>query len=153
MTFDAIDVKILEILQENARVSISELSKCVNLSISAVSERLKKLEGSRVIEQYTAILSEPAMNKNLSALILISLDSPNQTEEFLKLVSECDEILSCYSITGEYDYSLFAATEDTASLEILMNKIKSIHNVKRTQTNVVLSKTKVRHSVKPVANR
>ncbi len=153
MTFDAIDVKILEILQENARVSISELSKRVNLSISAVSERLKKLEGSRVIEQYTAILSEPAMNKNLSALILISLDSPNQTEEFLKLVSECDEILSCYSITGEYDYSLFAATEDTASLEILMNKIKSIHNVKRTQTNVVLSKTKVRHSVKPVANR
>ena len=57
MALDTIDVKILEVLQENARVSISELSKQVNLSLSAVSERLKKLESSSIIEQYRKQLS------------------------------------------------------------------------------------------------
>ena len=58
---DIIDVKILEVLQDNARVSISELSKKVNLSLSAVSERLKKLENSNIIESYTAILDAKLM--------------------------------------------------------------------------------------------
>ena len=56
MTLDSIDAKILEVLQENARVSISELSKRINLSLSAVSERLKKLEQSGIIDwQYEIV--------------------------------------------------------------------------------------------------
>ena len=62
---DIIDVKILEVLQANSRVSISELSKKVNLSLSAVSERLKKLESSNVIEKYTVILNSQALDKEV----------------------------------------------------------------------------------------
>ena len=60
---DIIDVRILEVLQDNARVSISELSRRVNLSLSAVSERLKKLENSNIIESYTAILDAKRMGR------------------------------------------------------------------------------------------
>ncbi|MBR0114191.1 MAG: Lrp/AsnC family transcriptional regulator, partial [Firmicutes bacterium] len=78
---DSIDVKILEVLQENARVSISELSKRVNLSLSAVSERLKKLEASGIILQYTTILNPEILNKHLTAIMMICLENPSQPEE------------------------------------------------------------------------
>ena len=66
---DVTDVKILELLQENSRVSISEISKKVNMSLSAVSERLKKLESTDIIEKYTVILNPQYLGKELSVLM------------------------------------------------------------------------------------
>lgn len=153
MSLDIIDVKILEVLQVNARVSISELSKQVNLSLSAVSERLKKLENSNIVKQYTAILNAVAMEKELSVIMMISLETPAQTEEFNNFVAQAEEILECHYITGEYDYVLKITTRNTASLERLMNRIKSISCIKHTQTNVILSSVKQLYSVAPVASK
>ncbi len=150
---DIIDVKILEVLQANSRVSISELSKKVNLSLSAVSERLKKLESSNVIEKYTVILNSQALDKELSVIMNISLENPHQTSEFLNFVRTEDEILECHYVTGEYDYVLKITTRNTATLENLMNRIKGISGIKRTQTNVVLSSVKHLYSVSPSPNK
>ena len=150
---DLIDIKILEVLQDNARVSISDLSKKVNLSLSAVSERLKKLESSNVIEKYTVILNSQALDKELSVIMNISLENPHQTSEFLNFVRTEDEILECHYVTGEYDYVLKITTRNTATLENLMNRIKGISGIKRTQTNVVLSSVKHLYSVSPTPNK
>ena len=150
---DIIDVKILEVLQANSRVSISELSKKVNSSLSAVSERLKKLESSNVIEKYTVILNSQALDKELSVIMNISLENPHQTSEFLNFVRTEDEILECHYVTGEYDYVLKITTRNTATLENLMNRIKGISGIKRTQTNVVLSSVKHLYSVSPTPNK
>ena len=150
---DIIDVKILEVLQSNSRVAISELSKKVNLSLSAVSERLKKLESSNVIEKYTVILNSQALDKELSVIMNISLENPHQTSEFLNFVRTEDEILECHYVTGEYDYVLKITTRNTATLEHLMNRIKGISGIKRTQTNVVLSSVKHLYSVSPSPNK
>lgn len=146
---DTIDKKILEVLQSNSRVSISELSKKVNLSLSAVSERLKKLENSDIISKYTVILDPKHLGKDLSVMINISLDTPNQTETFLNFVKQENEILECHYITGEYDYMLKVTTTNTQTLETIMNKIKSFPGIKRTQTNVILSTPKQMYSVSP----
>ena len=153
MALDTIDVRILEVLQENARVSISELSKQVNLSLSAVSERLKKLENSNIIEQYTTVLNPSAMEKDLSAIMMISMEDPSDTAEFRRLVQELDEILECHYITGTYDYVLKITTKNMATLELLMNKIKSIKSIKHTETNVIFSTIKNKHSVVPIATK
>lgn len=153
MALDTIDVKILEVLQENARVSISELSKQVNLSLSAVSERLKKLENSNIIEQYTTVLNSSAMEKDLTVIMMLSLEDPSNTGEFNRLIESQDEVLECHYITGEYDYVLKITTKNTSTLEQLMNKIKSIESIKRTQTNVILSTFKNKHSVAPIATK
>ena len=153
MALDTIDVRILEVLQENARVSISELSKQVNLSLSAVSERLKKLENSNIIEQYTTVLNPSAMEKDLSAIMMISMEDPSDTGEFRRLVQELDEILECHYITGTYDYVLKITTKNMATLELLMNKIKSIKSIKHTETNVIFSTVKNKHSVVPIATK
>ena len=150
---DIIDVKILEVLQANSRVSISELSKKVNLSLSAVSERLKKLESSNVIEKYTVILNSQALDKELSVIMNISLENPHMTSDFLNFVCTEDEILECHYVTGEYDYVLKITTRNTATLELLMNRIKGISGIKRTQTNVVLSSVKHMYSVSPTPNK
>ena len=153
MALDTIDVRILEVLQDNARVSISELSKQVNLSLSAVSERLKKLENSNIIEQYTTVLNPAAMETELSAIMMISMEDPSDTPEFRRLVQELDEILECHYITGTYDYVLKITTKNMASLEALMNKIKSIKSIKHTETNVIFSTIKNKHSVVPIATK
>ena len=150
---DIIDVKILEVLQANSRVSISELSKKVNLSLSAVSERLKRLESSNVIEKYTVILNSQALDKELSVIMNISLENPHMTSDFLNFVRTEDEILECHYVTGEYDYVLKITTRNTATLELLMNRIKGISGIKRTQTNVVLSSVKHMYSVSPTPNK
>ena len=153
MALDTIDVRILEVLQDNARVSISELSKQVNLSLSAVSERLKKLENSNIIEQYTTVLNPSAMEKDLSAIMMISMEDPSDTAEFRRLVQDQDEILECHYITGTYDYVLKITTKNMATLELLMNKIKSIKSIKHTETNVIFSTIKNKHSVVPIATK
>lgn len=151
MTIDSIDVKILEALQANGRISISDLSKKVNLSLSAVSERLKKLETTNIIEQYTAIISPQAMEKDLSVLMFVSLESTTGTavKELQLFVDNADEILECHHITGEYDYALKITTKNTETLEKLMSTIKSISGVRHCQTNVILSSSKKRYSVTP----
>ena len=146
---DLIDIKILEVLQENARISISDLSKKVNLSLSAVSERLKKLENSKIISKYTVILEPKLMGKDLSVIISIGLESTSDTQSFLDFVQSEPEILECHYITGEYDYMLKVTTTNTHTLEMIMNRIKSFNGIKRTQTNVILSTTKLHHSVSP----
>lgn len=150
---DMIDVKILEVLQENSRVSISELSKRVNLSLSAVSERLKKLEASDIINAYTIILDPRLLGKELSVYISIGLESASQTREFLDFVQDEPEILECHYITGEYDYLLKVTTANTQTLEMIMTKIKSFSGIKRTQTNVILSTMKLKHSVPPAVQK
>ncbi len=153
MTLDSIDVKILEVLQKNARVSISELSKQVNLSLSAVSERLKKLEASSIIEQYTTIINPSSMEKELSVLMLVSLENTSEVNDVLEFVKGVDDILECHHITGEYDYALKITTKNTETLEQLMRSIKSLKGVRHCQTNVILSSSKNRYSIKQIEGK
>jgi len=153
MALDSIDAKILEVLQENARVSISVLSKRINLSLSAVSERLKKLESSGVIDRYTTVLDPKMMNKTLEALMMVSVDGSGDMKDLLKLVNNSDEILECYFIAGACDYILKIATENTDTLAALVVKVKAIKGVKNTETNVVLNRIKQEYSVAPVVSK
>lgn len=149
---DITDVKILELLQENSRISISEISKKVNMSLSAVSERLKKLESTDIIEKYTVILNPQYLGKELSVLMNLCLEQSRGVDEFNEFIKSEPEILECHYITGEYDVSLKIVTRNTATLEKLMNRIKTYPGIKRSQTNVILSSLKNKCSVSPNVN-
>lgn len=146
---DDIDIKILKSLQINARVTISDLSNDIGMSMPAISERLKKLEASGVIEQYCAILNPQLLNKQLMALMFVSLENPRFSDSFAEFVKEETEIQECYYIAGDFDYSLKIITETTLSLERLLNRIKTQPGVQKTKTTVVLSVITSRPSVTP----
>ena len=136
---DDIDRKILKKLQENARITISDLSSEIALSMPAISERLKKLEASGVIKQYTTILDPALLNKHLMALMFLRFDNPKHGDQFTCLVKDEPEIKECYYITGDFDYSLKILTENTRTLEKLLTRIKNAPGVVNTQTIVILS--------------
>ena len=136
---DDIDKKILRLLQKNARITISDLSSEIALSMPAISERLKKLEASGVIKQYAAILDPALLNKHLMAQIFIRLEKPLYCDAFTDFVKQENEIQECFYITGDFDYSLKIVTENTRTLELLLTRIKNHPGVIKTQTIVILS--------------
>jgi len=146
---DNIDIKILKLLQQNARVTASEISNRINLSIPAVSDRLKKLDATGIIEKYTVILSAKKLNKRLMVIMFVSLESPKFIDTFVNIIQIDNEIVECHYLAGDYDYALKIITESTASLEKILNRIKSIPGVQKTKTNVSLSTIKNNYSIIP----
>lgn len=146
---DDIDVKILRLLQQNARKTISDLSAEIGMSMPAISERLKKLENAGVIEKYCAILSPSKLNKELTALMFVGLESPRYSDSFTEFIKGESDIQECLYITGEFDYSLKVITHNTHTLEALLNRIKTHHGIARTKTVVALSVVTSRPSIQP----
>ena len=146
---DDIDKKILKLLSANARATLSELAGEIALSLPAISERLKKLEASGVIRQYTTILDPAKLNKHLMALMFLRFDNPKHGDRFAELSKAEPEIKECYYITGDFDYSLKILTENTGTLEKLLTRIKNAPGVVKTQTIVILSTITDSPSVQP----
>ncbi len=146
---DDLDVKMIKLLQQNARVTASDIADNVKLSVPAVSERLKKLETSGVIKQYTAIVNPEYFDKTLMAIVFISLDRPRFADAFAEFVKSQDDILECHYLAGDFDYALKVATENTSTLQVLLNHIKSVQGVQKTRTTVILSSAKNNYSVIP----
>lgn len=146
---DNIDIRIIRLLQENARITASEIAGKINLSVPAVSERLKKLEASGVIRQYTTILDPQHFDKSLSAIVFITLERPKFSDIFAEFVKKQNDILECHYLAGDFDYALKIVTENTATLQELLNRIKSVQGVQKTRTVVILSTAKNNYSIIP----
>lgn len=146
---DKIDLEILTCLKENARMKASDISKRINLSVSAVIERIKKLETNGIIEKYTITLNQKHLGNDLIALMEVSLEHPKYFDVFAEMVRETESIQSCYYLTGEYDFMLKIFTDSSVSLEKLHRKVKSVEGVQSTRTHFVLTSVKSNSSVIP----
>ncbi len=139
---DALDNKILNILQNNGRTKRNQIADEVGLSIPSVSERMKKLEENRIIEGYYARLNKKAFGYDLMAYILVMMDTSKHYKTLLDKVNQIPEILECHSVLGEGSHLLKAITKNTESLEKLLGEIQSWSGVTGTKTTFVLSTIK-----------
>ncbi len=146
---DQIDVKILKCLQADARENASLISEKVGMSVSAVIERIRKMESSGLIERHTTIINNQKAGKDVSAILQVALEHPKYNDDFRVVVQEIREVLECCFVTGEFDYLMKVVTDNTESLERLLNTIKSIPGVQRTLTSVVMSAVKFQPSISP----
>ena len=109
VVLDKIDLKILQVLQENGRLSNVELSERVALSPSPCLRRLKQLEDNGIIRRYAALLSPVSLGLGLQVMIRVTTDKSAQARsEFEGAVRTWSEVLSCFALTGESDYLLHA---------------------------------------------
>ncbi len=145
---DLTDVKIINALIDNSRINASEISDLVGLSVSAVIERIKKLETSGIVKKYTVILDNKTLGKDVTALIMVSLEHPKYNESFIKAMIENESVSECHYLAGDFDYQLKIATSNTLRLERLLNEVKSIPGVSKTKTMVILSTLKNEYSNK-----
>ena len=140
--FDALDIKILNILQKNGRTKRNQIAEEVGLSIPSVSERLKKLEESGMIGGYFARLNRKSFGYDIMAYILVMMESSKHYKTMINKVEHIPEILECHSVLGEGSHLLKAVTKNTGALEKLLGEIQSWPGVTATRTTFVLSTIK-----------
>ncbi|HET9951118.1 MAG TPA: Lrp/AsnC family transcriptional regulator [Candidatus Eisenbacteria bacterium] len=140
---DAIDRKILSLLQDNAKMAQAEVAKEVGLTAPSVNERIRKLERAGYIRGYVALLDEKKLGHDITAFVEVFVEHPKFEESFIEAVSVHDEVLECHHITGEFSLLLKVRVPDmTAFRRLLIEKLNSLRGVRQTRTVMVLATAK-----------
>ncbi|QMT32193.1 Lrp/AsnC family transcriptional regulator [Alysiella filiformis] len=144
LTLDKTDLKILQALQENGRLSNVELSERVALSPSPCLRRLKQLEESGIIMRYAALLSPQAVGLDLQVFISVAINkAPNAREEFAHAVGNWSPVLACYALTGETDYLLHAFFTDMQHFtHFVLDELLSHECVRDAKSSFVMKSVK-----------
>jgi Lrp/AsnC family transcriptional regulator, leucine-responsive regulatory protein len=147
---DEKDLAILKLLQENARITIKEISAKVHLSTTPVHERIKRMEDSGVIKQYATLVDHTKVKKGLMVICYVSLKqhSKNAGDKFIKTIRELNEVIECYNISGEFDFMLKVVCEDmNAYYDFHVNKLSQIENMGHVQSVFVMGIIKETHQL------
>ena len=132
MELDAIDKKLLMLLQKDSKVTTKRLSVQLNLSTTAVYERIKKMERVGIVKKYMAVLDKEKVGKGFTVLCHVKLvqHSHEYLTKFEKDVVGLDEIVECFNVSGEYDYILKVVVKDMKAYRAFINeKINQITGI------------------------
>ena len=142
---DAIDRKILGVLQADSRTTMQDLADQVGLSISPCHRRVKLLEQRGVITRYMALVDQKSLGLHVSVFISIKLvrQKEEDLERFAKAISGWEEVLECYLMTGNRDYLLRVVAADLASYEtFLKTKLTRLDGIASIESSFALSQVK-----------
>ncbi|OIQ29046.1 MAG: AsnC family transcriptional regulator [Bacteroidetes bacterium MedPE-SWsnd-G2] len=145
MKFDATDRSLLKLLQNDSKQTTKELSLKLNLSVTAVYERIKKMEKSGVISKYVALVSKENVDKNFVAFCHIKLTQHSQeyVVKFEKEVATLEEVLECYHLSGDYDYLLKVLVSDMEAFrEFMVTKLTTISHIGSTHSMFMINEVK-----------
>ena len=142
---DAIDRKILSVLQSDSRVTMQELAERVNLSASPCHRRVKLMEESGVISRYIALVDQKALGLRVSVFVSIKLERQREEDldRFAKAISGWEEVLECYLMTGTQDYLLRVVAPDLDAYEVfLKRKLTRLDGIASIQSSFALQQVK-----------
>ena len=142
---DAIDKKLLRLLQQDTKKTTKELSMVLNLSVTAVYERIKKLEREGVISKYVAILDRNKVEKAFVVFCHIKLIQ--HTKDFVTIfeseVVKLDEVLECFHVSGDYDYILKVHVKDMDEYrEFMVTKLTGLKHIGSTHSSFMIGEVK-----------
>ena len=139
---DAIDRKILELLQANSNITNAQLALEVGLSPAPTLERVKKLETQGVIKSYHAVVDMASVGLGVCTFVTVSLKGHNKDNiaKFIKAISHIPEVVECHHVTGQADFILKVVAPDIPAYQNLMlEKVTNIEVVDNMQSTVILS--------------
>ncbi|WP_299557169.1 Lrp/AsnC family transcriptional regulator [Seonamhaeicola sp.] len=145
MVFDATDKKLLGYLQQDSKQTNKELSNKLNLSVTAVYERIKKLEKEGFIDGYIALVNKDKVQKNFIVFCHVKLiqHSQDYVFSFEREVAKLNEVLECYHLSGDYDYLLKVLVKDMAAFrEFMVKKLTTINHIGSTHSMFVINEVK-----------
>ena len=147
---DKNDLAILKLLQENARITVKEISEKVHLSTTPVHERIKRLEQNGVIRQYATLVDHAKVKKGLMVICYVSLKEHNKNAalKFIKAINHLNEVTECYNISGEFDFMLKVVEENMDSYyDFHVNRLSQIENMGNVQSVFVMGVIKQTHQL------
>ncbi|QNJ99042.1 Lrp/AsnC family transcriptional regulator [Constantimarinum furrinae] len=145
MKLDATDKKLLAYLQKDCKQTNKELGHKLDLSVTAVYERIKKLERQGTIQNYVALLNYKNVNSGFVVFCQIKLiqHTKEYLTQFEKEVAKLDEVLECYHISGEYDYLLKVVVKDMEEFRSFMvTKLTTLRHIGSTQSSFTINEVK-----------
>ncbi len=145
MKLDDTDKKLLKLLQTDSKQTTKELSSKLNLSVTAVYERIKKLEREEIIDKYVVLLNGSKIDKSFVVFCQIKLQQ--QTKEYIlgfeKEVIKFNEILECFNVSGDYDYLLKIVVQDMEEYrDFLVNKLSTLHQISSKHSTFMIGEVK-----------
>jgi Lrp/AsnC family leucine-responsive transcriptional regulator len=132
---DRIGLRILSVLQDNARMPLSKIGKKIGLSAPAVAERMRKLEEAGIITGYHAGIAPDAIGRSVCAFIHLTTE-PKNYKAVIALAEKVPQITACHHISGDASFIIRVQLEDVPALESLVERLSPFG---RTQTTIVLS--------------
>ena len=150
IALDSKDLAILALLQQNARITVKEISDQMHLSTTPVHERIKRMEATGVIRQYATLLDHTKVKKGLMVICYVSLKehSKNAGVKFIETIQVLNEVIECYSISGEFDFMLKVVCEDmNAYYDFHVNQLSQIENMGHVQSVFVMGIIKQTHQL------
>jgi len=138
INLDEISYKILAILQENARISFTEIGKEINLTSSSVAERVKKLEELGIIKKYTVQLNEEKMGFSITAIMLVSFAGvfTKQEKDIVDILSKYYQVIDCVRITGRNDFLIKIIVQSMDEFKIINDEVAKFGQV---ETSLVVT--------------
>lgn len=147
---DKKDLAILKLLEQNARITVKEISSKIHLSTTPVHERIKRMEEEGVIKQYATLIEGAKVNKALTVICYVSIrqHGKNAGVKFIKAIQAMNEVIECFSISGEFDFMLKVVCADMNTYyDFHVNKLSEIENVGQVQSVFVMGVIKDTHQL------
>jgi Lrp/AsnC family transcriptional regulator, leucine-responsive regulatory protein len=141
---------LLQYLQEDARITNTELAQRVELSPTGLQKRLRKLEEAGIVKRYVTLLDREAMGYDMLCFVQVTLQrhEPEAIERFKSAVQQMPAVLECHHITGEYDYLLKIVVQNRRQLEqFLVEILTPMPGMDKIRTSLVLREIKATTAV------
>lgn len=135
---DSIDMKIVSLLQKNARITASAISKEVGLAVSSVADRIRRLEKQGVILQYTCVVDQSKLEGGVAAMIFLKVDL-EYFDELAETLPMEPQVTSFYILTGEFDFLLQINAVSADEFRRVHHDIMTKKGVMQVKTNYILS--------------
>lgn len=142
---DEKDLAILRILQKEAKLSVRDIADKVNLSATPTHERIKRMEKSGIIKEYTTVIDRKKVNKGMIVICMIALNVHNKKTagKFIDEVSKLKEVVEFYNISGDFDFMLkILASNMDEFHEFFVNKLSEIEGIGQTKSIFVMNSIK-----------
>ena len=150
MELDDKDKKLLLLLQENSKRTNKQLANELNLSVTAVFERIKKLEKQKIINKYVVLIDKEKVKKNFIVLCHVKLiqHKKEYISKFESEIKQFPEILECFHVSGDSDYILKIGLKDIKEYrEFMVSKLTSMEHIASTQSSFVIEEVKSTTSI------
>lgn len=144
-TLDETDLKLLRLLQDDARLTTKQLAARVNLSTTPVFERLKRLERDGYILKYVAVLDAEKLNLGFEVFCSVKLKqmSRDVAMNFVRVIKDIPQVTECYNISGEFDYLLKIHAPDMKYYnEFIINVLGTVDSIGSIQSSFVMNEIK-----------
>ena len=147
---DSFDLKILELIQVNNKITSEVLAKKVGLSSSACQRRINSMRKAKIIKKDVSVIDQKIIGRQITIVVQVLSDKEGveYSEEFKKLMIKAPEVMQCYYVTGDYDYVLIATFVDMEEYELFTQKyFLNNNNIKRFSSMVVMNRVKENLSI------